>query len=112
LLAGKELAWSIAKRAISPSTVDLAPSSTDGGYDFEPNWLNVSMSYFSRAVIDRVSHERAVVARRKNFQQLVSGLSTNRGGHLIFSSLAEGVVPYMLPLYVDRPDSTFDQLKR
>jgi hypothetical protein len=111
VLAGKAWAWSISKRVVSASTGDVAPSSTEGGYDFEPKWLNVAMSYFSRTVVGAVSHERAVAARRENFQRLVNGLSAHPGVRFIFSSLPEGVVPYVLPLYVDRPDSVFGQLK-
>jgi hypothetical protein len=111
LLASKEWAWSMAKDALSASRGDLAPTSTEAGYDFEPDWLYVAMSYFSRAVVRAISHERAVITRRKNFQQLVNGLSTHRGVRPIFSSLPEGVVPYMLPLYVDRPESMFGRLK-
>lgn len=111
LLTAKKWAWSICKPAVSPAAVGVAPASTEGGYEFEPDWLNVSMSYFSRAVMSLVSHERVVGARRQNFRRLVDGLSTCKGVRLIFSALPEGVVPYVLPLYVERPDTVFSALK-
>lgn len=65
----------------------------------------------SRAVMLLSNNDRIAIARRRNFRRWVSAVATLPGCHALFPELPDGCVPYMFPLYIDKPDRHFYDLK-
>lgn len=62
-------------------------------------------------IADRVHTDRIVSLRRRNYAVLAKLLSTLRNARPLFRDLAPGVVPYVLPLYVDEPSASYQALR-
>jgi perosamine synthetase len=107
----KNFLWGQIK-ARKPSTVkSLSPGSSDGGFGFDPNWLDKRSSYFSRLMLTLVSRRRMALLRRKNYQKLFDALTDLPGCRPLFETLPDGVYPWVFPLLTDDPTSIFKVLK-
>lgn len=84
-------------RAIS-SAYDPA-STTLQGFRLS-NWI------VSRSDIDDIAAQR-----RKNYSKWLDGVASIGGCRALYPALPEGVVPYMFPLYLERPLPDFYYLK-
>ena len=62
-------------------------------------------------IADRVHTGRIVALRRRNYAVLAESLRALRNARPLFSDLPPGVVPYVLPLYVDDPSASYHALR-
>lgn len=62
-------------------------------------------------IADRVHTDRIVALRRRNYAILAQSLGRLRKARPLFSELPPGVVPYVLPLYVDEPSQSYQALR-
>lgn len=65
----------------------------------------------SRWLIRHTRVSDLVSRRRANFQRWLSAIDAVPGCHALYPELPEHVVPYMFPLYIERPEPAFYQLK-
>jgi dTDP-4-amino-4,6-dideoxygalactose transaminase len=87
------------------------PESSEGGSEFEPDWLEVRMSAISRSLSRLSSRRRIVQARRRHYLALHAALRELPGSEPLFPALPDGVVPYVYPLVVFDEQSVFPTLK-
>lgn len=87
----------------------LARSGQRGGFDAA--WLGVRASAISRMICRYASRSRIVERRRRNYARLVQEFSGLRPCRPVFPQLADGVVPYMFPLWVDHLSEIFPILE-
>jgi len=113
LLLIKSKTWSAIKSFSSSieNRANESPASADGGYGLEEDWINKSLSYPSKEIIERTDIERLVCARRNNYQKIHDALAGIRGCHLLYEALPDEVVPFVCPVYVDEPQKHFSSLK-
>ncbi len=107
----KNFVWGKLKARGGVAPQSLAPGSSDGGFGFDPNWLDKRSSYFSRCLLRLVSRERMAARRRQNYlklQEAVAGLPDCRP---LFPVLPERVYPWVFPLLTDQPEPIFQVLK-
>ncbi len=109
----KNAAWRRAKKSLPSlkSSLPMAPSSVEGGYDFEARWMNVAMSSTSTLIMKLASSEHVVRIRRANYRFLLNELSNVPGGRALYPILRDTDVPYVFPFYVDNPSVIFGKLK-
>ncbi len=104
----KALLWGALKRA-RPAPA-LAPSSSDSSYEFDPRWIDVRSSWFSRMVLGRASHARIVQRRRAHYQQLAEATASLPGCRPLHAGLPPQACPWLFPLVVDQADAVFERL--
>ncbi len=104
----KSLLWGALKR--NTPVAALAPSSSDSSVDFDPRWVDLRSSWFSRMVMRRASHQRIVTRRRAHYKHLAAALSSLPGCRPLFTSLPEHACPWLFPLVVDNADTLFEKL--
>ena len=107
----KNFIWGHIKKRVSSKNIDFGPGSSNGGPEIEENWINKESSFFSRYMIKRASQTQIVTRRRENYLALFNALTGLPGCHPLFSGLADGVVPYVFPLFVEDPEKNFGTLK-
>lgn len=110
-MKAKNLLWSHIKNAAPSKSISLGPGASDGGFAFEPGWLDKSASLFSRMLIRTVPTSRIADKRRKNYLRLHEALSGLPGCRPLFAKLPEGVVPYVYPMVADNLPEIFPRLK-
>ena len=62
-------------------------------------------------IADRVHSDRIVALRRRNYVFLARRLRELRNARLLFADLPHGVVPYVVPLYVEDPSTRYPALR-
>lgn len=107
----KSLLWKWLKSRQGEGYTESAPAASDGGFDFEPRWIDTRISLFSLKITRLVSTNRIIEKRIKNYQWLSDALSDLPGCQRLYPKLPEGVVPYVFPLIVDRVDPAFINLR-
>jgi len=108
----KDAIWSWVKhRVTSAKQAELGPNASDGGFEFETRWLSVRMSLTSRTIMHLSSTEEIIGRRRAIYRSFLTGFDKLPGCRPIFPSLPNTVVPYVFPLFVDRPERVFPTLK-
>lgn len=108
----KDIAWDRTKRHSARLKSGMrTPTASEGGFEFDPSWLNVRMSAASRLISANTDFARVIERRRRNFLFLLDALGDLPGAHALFAQVDEGVVPLVFPLYVEQPRETFHQLK-
>ncbi len=103
----KALLWRLLKRGGAP---ELAPSSSDSSFEFDPRWLDKRSSLFSRLVMQHAAHARIVALRRAHYLQLEQSLAGLPGCRPLFARLPDGACPWLFPLLVDLPEPLFERL--
>jgi perosamine synthetase len=111
-MATKDFLWGRIKARSGQDSVSFAPGSSDGGFQFDPAWLEKRSSYFSRSMLSLVSHRRMGARRRQNYLRLEQALAGLPGCRPLFAALPEGVFPWVFPLQTDNPLPLFATLKR
>ena len=66
----------------------------------------------ARWITNRVHRGRIAARRRHNYARLAKRLSGLRGAYPLVPDLPAGAVPYVFPLYVDRPEHSYQPLRR
>lgn len=65
----------------------------------------------TRWIASRVDQDRIVALRRRNYAELLNRLSALPGARALWADLPPGAVPYVFPLYVDKPESSYQRLR-
>jgi dTDP-4-amino-4,6-dideoxygalactose transaminase len=107
----KDVLWRQIKAHKADRVESFAPGSSDGGFSFDPNWLDKRSSFFSRHMLKAVSRRRMGALRRKNYLKLHEALHGMPGCRSLFPSLPDGVYPWVFPLLSDDPHTFFTALK-
>ena len=111
-MAAKDLIWRQIKAHKPASGQSLVPGSSEGGFSFDPGWLNKRSSGFSRLMLRLVSRPRMGALRRKNYLKLAAALDGLPGCRPLFAALPDGVFPWVFPLILtNKPQPVFNQLK-
>lgn len=71
-----------------------------------------SPAWVASAIFRHVDRPATIDARRRNYSRLVEMLSGVRGARPLRPVLSDGTVPYVFPLEVDRPESTYHAIRR
>ncbi len=110
----KDRLWSSIKSHSrdSGSRFIQSPPSSEGGFDFDPDWINKKISLSSLWLLKLSSTQRIIELRRRNYFRLLEALQDLPGGRPLHPALPEHVVPYMFPMYVDDPATVFPVLMR
>lgn len=108
----KNLLWKWLKSQRGDGYAVSAPAASDGGFDFQPSWINTRISNFSRWTSRLVSTNRIVERRIRNYHWLSDALADLPNSRRLYPELPEGVVPYVFPLVIDRVDPAFINLRR
>ncbi|HEV2608919.1 MAG TPA: aminotransferase class I/II-fold pyridoxal phosphate-dependent enzyme [Noviherbaspirillum sp.] len=107
----KDVVWGSIKKKRSSGTGTLAPGASDGGFSFEPAWVDKRTSFLSRYLVRTVSRNRMASKRRHHYLTLHKALSGLPGCRPLFNGLPDGVVPWVYPLYADNLQTVFPALK-
>lgn len=107
----KRAVWAGGRGVEATKQIAFGPGASDGGFSFEPRWMDKRSSLFSRGLIRTVSKSRIAEQRRKNYQTLHTSLAGLPGCSPLFSTLPEGVSPYVYPLFCDNLKTVFPLLK-
>lgn len=92
--------------------ISYTPPASEGGFSFDPVWINKAMSLCSKWIMQRASQKWIIEQRRKNFLRLLEALGTLPHCRPLHTDLPESVVPYVFPLWVEKPEIVFPELKR
>lgn len=108
----KNFLWSKIKTRRGADAPSVAPGSSEGGFSFDPNWLDKRSSLFSRLMLKLISRSRMGALRRQNYQKLYQALNGLPGCRPLFAALPDGAYPWVFPLLVEQPEALFQRLKR
>lgn len=86
---------------------EMAPSS-----HYDPTQARSTSLALSRWITAHTDLPRLIGRRRANYLQWVRAVAGLPGCRALFPVLADDAVPYMFPLYIERPDPDFYTLKR
>jgi perosamine synthetase len=110
-LATKDFLWGSIKKRAPAGVQPMVPGSSEGGFSFDPAWLDKRSSIFSRWMLKLVSRPRMGALRRKNYLKIAAALDGLPGCRPLFATLPEGVYPWVFPLLTDNPQPVFNALK-
>jgi dTDP-4-amino-4,6-dideoxygalactose transaminase len=110
-LASKDLLWRSIKARKPAAKQSMVPGSSEGGFSFDPAWLDKRSSLFSRCMLKLVSRRRMGALRRRNYQKIAAALAGLPGCRPLFPVLPEGVYPWVFPMISDHPEPIFNTLK-
>ena len=112
-VALKDAAWKTAKRTMGKKLEkSLAPSSSQGGYALEPQWIRARMSRISTSILTHCKGKRIYEVRRRNYQRIVQALADEPGIRPLFPELPDGIVPLVVPMIMENPERLFPVLKQ
>lgn len=107
----KSLLWRLLKARRTADAAPLAPGSSDGGFSFDPRWLDKRSALASRLMLRLVSRRRMGALRRRHYLKLQQALGQLPGCQPLHASLPDGVYPWVFPLRVEQPQALFRSLK-
>lgn len=87
------------------------PAASEGVNGLDPAWLDRRISFASLQLVERLPVARIIARRRRNYERLDAALRDLPSAHPLFDRLPPGVVPYVFPLLVERPERVFRRLK-
>ena len=87
------------------------PAASEGVNGLDPAWLDRSISLASRQLVERLPVGRIIERRRRNYVRMAEALSDLPDARPLFPVLGDAVVPYIFPLWVERPERVFRRLK-
>ncbi|PLX63034.1 aminotransferase class I/II-fold pyridoxal phosphate-dependent enzyme [Sedimenticola selenatireducens] len=108
----KNLLWRWLKSQRGESHAERSPAASDGGFDFQPRWINTRISAFSLRISRMVSTNRIIDRRSSNYRWLSNALADIPNFRRLHPELPEGVVPYIFPIIIDQVDPAFINLRR
>ncbi len=83
----------------------------DDGFEFDAERTHLAMTRTSQTLISCLSFGRAIERRRENYRAFLRALDSLSNGRPLIKDLADGVVPYVFPLYLDDMRSVFPRLE-
>lgn len=107
----KNLIWKRLKSKNSISAINALPAASDGGFGFEPKWINTRISWFSKLICKLTSTSKIIDRRKKNYNILQSAFKDTSECYPLFPNLHDGVVPYVFPIIVENVDPAFKNLR-
>ncbi len=112
-ILGKEVLWKSAKRLMSPNRKQqfAPPSSSEGGFGLESQWIHKVMSSASKKVIEYANFEQIIAARQSHYAIIDARLRKLPGARPFYKALPEGIVPLVYPLYVENLPEVFHHMK-
>ena len=108
----KDRLWRGIKARWRTAAPPLVPGSSEGGFGFDPAWLDKRSSLFTRLVLRLVSLPRMATLRRRHYLRLQAALDGVDGCRPLFAQLPDTVYPWVFPVWCDEPERMFVQLKR
>lgn len=87
------------------------PAASEGVNGLDPTWLDRRISFASQQLVERLPVDRIIERRRINYLRLDAALRDLPDAKPLFDRLPDGVVPYVFPLLVARPERVFRRLK-
>lgn len=110
----KDFLWSSIKAVFFKhrGAASIGPSAAEGGFSFDPSWLNIKASKVSRFIINKTDMSELVDKRRKIYMRYVEALKDIEGCHILHTKLSDHTVPVVVPIYFDHCAQVFDKLKR
>ena len=87
------------------------PAASEGVNGLDPSWLDRRISMASQQLVERLPVGRIIARRRRNYARLTEALSNLTEARPLFPDLGDSVVPYIFPLWVERPERVFCRLK-
>lgn len=81
------------------------PSSSDGGYGIDAEWLDKSPSWASQWIVRLSRLTQSAYLRRRNYSKLHAALASLPDCRPLFAGLPEDVAPWAYPLYVQNADA-------
>ncbi len=114
-LRAKDLLWrriKASRPAAAAASGGLAPGSSDSDFSFDPRWLDKRSSLFARWLLGRLSKERIVALRRRNYLRLQQALAGLPGCRPLHAALPDGVCPWLFPLVVDDAEGAFARIRQ
>lgn len=93
------------------STVEICHISKSKLNYLEPKKISLPLSWADSLVVDKTNHLWVIEQRRANYQYLAKHLEGLNNASLLFPKLPEGVVPYVLPVLLQKPELHFPKLK-
>lgn len=113
VMHAKDYLWGSAKKlmGVNGQRIDT-PSSSEGGQNLDDAWIRRQASSTSSLIVSRSDANRICQTRRANYQRLHAAFSQLPECHALHANLAEGIVPLVYPLYVEKADLLFDTLKK
>lgn len=111
-MALKSWLWRQIKARNPARAHPLAPGSSDGGFSFDPAWLDKRSSLFSRLMLRLVSRRRMGALRRRHYLRLQRELAGLPGCRPLHPQLPDGAYPWVFPLWVEQPQQAFIALKQ
>lgn len=94
------------------SAADTITLVMNAGTDLDMDSINRKMSIASSLICKFVSHGTIQKKRRANYTQLADALDQVPGCRLPYRDLPEDIVPYVLPVIVERADPTYQDIRR
>jgi len=107
----KDVLWGQIKARKGQVGPSFSPGSSDGGFSFDPAWLDKRSSRFSRLMLSLISHRQMGRRRRQHYLKLEAALAGLPGCRPLFAALPDGVFPWVFPLQTDNPQAIFTTLK-
>jgi len=111
-LAIKDFFWKQLKSKSQNANTTIGPGASEGGYAFEASWIHTKMSIVSNQVFKHHPKKLSADKRRQNYLKIRDALATLDCMRPLHESLPEGVVPYVVPMYVNNPEILFPILKQ
>ncbi len=87
------------------------PAASEGVNGLDPTWLDRRISIASRQLVERLPIARIIARRRHNYLRMAEALTDLPEARPLFPGLNGSVVPYVFPLWVERPERVFRRLK-
>lgn len=103
--------WKVIKSIGQSDSGGAPPDAVNGGYGFDPRWVNVGMSGVSHILMNQISTERIIQRRRENFAKLAESFKEIPGCKVLFDAVDQSVVPYVFPLVIEDHKRVFYELK-
>ncbi|MDQ2780217.1 MAG: DegT/DnrJ/EryC1/StrS family aminotransferase [Pseudomonadota bacterium] len=88
------------------------PEHPDGDFTIDTLQAHRALASPCRWLAARLPRQRIVERRRHNFQRLLRELGNDHRWRPLFDTLPDDCAPYVFPLWVERPDPGYSQLRR
>jgi len=107
----KNLIWNSIKKQKDQQPPKIGPSSSEGGFGLDSDWVHKSCSITTKLIIHFSNLNKSAQLRRQNYQMLHQALANLPNSHPLFDHLPANTVPFVYPLYVENPQHYFRKLK-
>lgn len=98
--------------AESPASAHEYKRRSGPSADYHPDMEGLAAQPLSEFIVRHTDFDFVASRRRANYQRWLDNLGGLANCRPLYSRLPDACIPYMLPLYIDRPHSQFDQMKR